>query len=417
LTATREQQIRALYEAALARPPAERASFIAQLSGADDELKRSVERLISAQDATDAGARVAGGDGESGDLSPGTPIGQYRIGGVLGRGGMGVVYRATDTKLHRPVAIKFLSAGVADADIRRRFEREAKTTSALNHPHIVTVHDVGEHEGMQYIVSELVDGGTLDDSSMGSRRRSWRQSVELLTGVADALAAAHAAGVMHRDVKPGNILIGSNGYAKLADFGLAKLVDTGDYDLGDPRQRASHQTRAGLVVGTVAYMSPEQAAGQPLDARSDVFSFGVVLYELLAGRRPFESANELEVLKAIAHAAPMPLPDGVPDLLRMVVDKALEKDPGDRYQTMQDLVADLKRIARRATSSTAAPTAAAASGRPYLPWLVAAGCALALVLGVPAALFWRESPPAPPMELEISVPGYLYGAALSADGR
>lgn len=396
------------------RPPAERASFVAQLSGADDELKRSVERLLATQGVTDIGARSTddiGGD----DLAGDTQIGQYRIEGVLGRGGMGVVYRATDTKLRRPVAIKFLATAVADPDVRRRFEREARTTSALNHPHIVTVHDVGEHEGRQYIVSELVDGGTLDDSSTG-RRRTWRQAVELLTGVADALAAAHVAGVLHRDVKPGNILVGSNGYAKLADFGLAKLFDARARGPTDPPLGVSRHTRAGVIVGTVAYMSPEQAAGQPLDARSDVFSFGVVLYELLAGRRPFDGANDLEALKAITHATPEPLPDDVPELLRMAIDKALEKDPGDRYQTMQDLVADLKRIARRATSSVPVRSAAA-SRRSHWPWLVAAGCALAFVVGVPAALLWRDSPPTPrPMQFDIAVPDYYYGATLSADG-
>src|SRR5262249_45061945 len=157
------------------------------------------------------------------------------------------------------------------------------------------------------------------------------------------LAAAHAAGVLHRDVKPGNILIGSNGYAKLADFGLAKLVHdspSGSAQRAGARS-AANNTRAGVVVGTIAYMSPEQAAGRAVDARSDVFSFGVVLYELVAGRRPFEGANDLETLKSIAHAAPAPLPDDTPELLRIALDKALEKEPSDRYQTMQDLVADL----------------------------------------------------------------------------
>ena len=188
----------------------------------------------------------------------------------------------------------------------------------------MAVYDVGEHDGRYYIVSEFVDGGTLDDWGV-AKRRTWRQSVELLTGVADGLAVAHTAGVLHRDVKPGNILIGSNGYAKLGDFGLAKLVDLNAADLAVNREKAAHTTRAGVVVGTVAYMSPEQASGHPLDARSDIFSFGVVLYELLAGRRPFEAENDLGVLKAIAHAAPPPLPDGVPEFLRIAVEKALER--------------------------------------------------------------------------------------------
>src|SRR5262245_15574589 len=252
---------------------------------------------------------------------------------------MGVVYRAIDTKLNRTVAIKLLSVGRTDRGSIRRFHNEAQTASSLNHPHIVTVHDVGEHGGADYIVSELVDGGTLEDWAAAARRRTWRQSVELLIGVADGISAAHAAQVLHRDIKPSNILIGSNGYAKLADFGLAKLFE--------PSGSGARTTRTGVVVGTIAYMSPEQTTGLPLDARSDVFSFGIVLYELLSGKRPFDGANDLETLKAIAHATPDPLPADMPEALRNVVDKALEKDPAERYQTMRDLVVDLRRVVRK----------------------------------------------------------------------
>ncbi|HUO66060.1 MAG TPA: protein kinase [Gammaproteobacteria bacterium] len=348
MTSERDQQIRGLYRAALERPAAERSKFVAELSGGDGELRASVDRLLTQTNMTDVGTSAA--QGETHDLATGARVGQYRIDGLVARGGMGVVYRATDTKLRRPVAIKFLSALSADADAKRRFAQEAQTASALNHPHIVTVYDVDESDGQQYIVSELVDGGTLDDWSTATRQRTWRQVVELMTGVADALATAHNAGVLHRDVKPSNILIDTNGYAKLADFGLAKLVGSFAVDARTGRD-ASRKTREGVVVGTVAYMSPEQAAGQLVDARSDVFSFGIVLYELLAGRRPFDGANDLETLKAIAHAAPAPLPPTVPEILRIAVDKALEKDPADRYQTMRDLVADLRRVTRKPGSS------------------------------------------------------------------
>ena len=422
MTSSRDQQIRAVYRAALERPPSERTSFVADLSGGDEQLRHSVERLLSQQgDATDVGAsRTAPGGDAAAELPPGTLLGQYRIDGVLGRGGIGTVYRATDTKLNRPVAIKFLTAAVADVDARRRFKQEAETASALNHPHIVTVHDVGEHDGRQYIVSELIDGGTLDDWAAAAKR-SWRQSVELLTGVADALAAAHAAGVLHRDVKPGNILIGANGYAKLADFGLAKLLDT---DAGDPASGPrpdSRRTREGLVVGTVAYMSPEQAAGQPLDARSDVFSFGIVLYERLAGKRPFEAKNDLELLKAIAHAPPPPLADSVPELLQIALDKALEKEPADRYQTMQDFVADLRRATRKSGSQLAVAPATMPR-RTRIAWL-AAGAGVCVALGVGAAiatLHFLRTPlaPAPQVRFTIAVPGYqLGGLAISPDGK
>ncbi len=384
-------------------------------------MRRSVEQLLSQQGAaTDVGVSNATSSADAVEVATGTLLDHYRIEGVLGRGGIGTVYRATDTKLNRPVAIKFLTAAVADADARRRFKQEAETASALNHPHIVTVYDVGEHDGREYIVSELIDGGTLDDWAAAAKH-SWRQSVELLTGVADALAAAHAAGVLHRDVKPGNILIGANGYAKLADFGLAKLLDTGAGDPASGARPDSRRTREGLVVGTVAYMSPEQAAGQSLDARSDVFSFGIVLYERLAGHRPFEAKNDLELLKAIAHAAPAPLPDDVPELLQMAVDKALEKEPADRYQTMQDFVADLRRATRKSGSQLAVAPATMPR-RTRIAWL-AAGAGVCVALGVGAAIatlhFLRTPPaPAPQVRFTIAVPGYqLGGLAISPDGK
>jgi serine/threonine protein kinase len=206
-------------------------------------------------------------------LEPGTQLGPYRIECQLGEGGMGAVYRALDTKLNRPVAIKFLSADLADAAARRRFQREAQMASSLNHPHIVTVHDAGEFEGSQYLVTEFVDGGTLKDWAK-AEKRTWRQMVDLLTGVADGLAAAHAAGMTHRDIKPANILVAKSGYAKLADFGLAKLADATPEDV--TRTRGTEPTRPGMIVGTIAYMSPEQASGRPVDARSDIFSFGAL---------------------------------------------------------------------------------------------------------------------------------------------
>jgi len=222
-------------------------------------------------------------------------------------GRYGVVYRALDTKLNRQVAVKFLSTGVADVGARRRFQREAQLTSALNHPHLVMVHDIGEADGQQYVVTELVDGSTLSDWA-AAEPRSWRQIVELLLGVAEGLAAAHDAHILHRDIKPANILVSRSGYAKLADFGVAKLLDT----------PASDQilTQTSLIVGTPAYMSPEQANAGKCDARSDLFSFGVVLYEMLSGKRPFEANSIGEVLQKVIHESPEPLNDSIPAPLR-----------------------------------------------------------------------------------------------------
>jgi Tol biopolymer transport system component len=313
----------------------------------------------------------------------GERIGHYEILASIGAGGMGDVYRALDTQLGRHVAVKFLSAQFADPSARRRFQQEAQMASALNHPHILTVHEAGELGDRQYLVTELIDGGTLDDWARGSER-TWRQVVTMLVGVADALAAAHDAGIMHRDVKPANILITKSGYAKLADFGLAKLdtlVSADDVTRAPVRE----PTRPGLVVGTVPYMSPEQAAGKPTDARSDIFSFGLVLYELFAGRRAFAGKTELDTLHAIVHDEPAPLPADLPVGLRLLVEKALEKDPADRFQSMRELVVDLRREARRTIEH---PVAAVAGtpGRGSRRWVVAVACLSTAVLA--ALLIW-----------------------------
>jgi serine/threonine protein kinase/Tol biopolymer transport system component len=302
--------------------------------------------------------------GSGSDIPIGTQIGGYRIDALLGAGGMGVVYRATDTTLNRPAAIKFVSAVMTDDKYRQRFRREAQMASALNHPHILTVYGFGEHAGRQYIATELVDGGTLEAWLRSPREAApahapaWRQTVEMLVGVADGLAAAHAANILHRDIKPANVLINRAGYAKLADFGLAKPTEAARADQGSVPDAA---TKMGAIIGTVGYMSPEQATGRPLDARSDVFSFGVVLYEALAGRHPFDGASDFDRLKAIVEGAPEQLPAEIPEALRMIVEKSLEKDPAERYQSMRELVVDLRRAARRTSSPG---TAERSAGRP-----------------------------------------------------
>ncbi len=323
---------------------------------------------------------------------------------------MGTVYRATDTKLNRAVAIKFVSTDLADASDRRRFQREAQLASSLNHPHILTVYDAGEQDGRQYLVSELVDGGTLRDWNLASAR-SWQEVVELVIGVADGLATAHEAGILHRDVKPANILITKTGYAKLADFGLAKLRESPSLVANAPTET---RTRTGVIVGTVAYMSPEQASGQPVDARSDVFSFAVVLYELLAGRRPFRGATDLEVLLAIADRSADPLPESIPLLLRELIERALQKDPAQRVQTMRELVADLRRLVRQSGTT---PMPAPRRGH-ALAW----GAAVALLtVAMSAAIVMRRPPAAIPVATQyIQLTNFADSAtspALSRDGR
>lgn len=311
-------------------------------------------------------------------------IGVYIVQEPLGAGGMAVVYRAVDTKLNRPVAIKFLADGLADADARRRFQREAQTASALNHPHILTVLDAGEIDGRQYIVTEYVDGGTL--RQWLAAPHGWRETIELLSGVADALATAHQAGILHRDIKPENILITRSGYAKLADFGLAKLCELAAPE--DAATVADMRTRAGVIVGTAAYMSPEQAIGRRLDQRGDMFSFGTVLYEALAGHRPFAGASQPDVLDAILRATPQPLPDSVPASLRSVVTKALEKEPANRYQSMRDVVVELRGLLR----SSSEPAPAIASGLPMRRPIVVATALVVLAIAIATGVLMRYRP-------------------------
>ena len=378
MSGVHQKQAEDLYRAALERPAAERLAYIAKHSVGDVELRQRVLAMLAQADATEFRPSGAG-------VASGTVIGVYRVDGLLAKGGMGVVCAATDTILGRRVAIKFLSEGLFDADARRRFQREAQMASSLNHPHILTVHAAGEHEGQQYLVTEYVDGGTLSDWMQRREPRGWRQCAELLIGVADGLAAAHTANILHRDIKPANILITKNGYAKLADFGIAKLTadrpDTSD----------AHTTR-GMIIGTVAYMSPEQAAGAELDARSDIFSFGVVLYEVLSGRRPFEGSTDLELLQHVVHSDPAPLPENVPEKLRAIVEKALQKDPAERYQTMRDLVVDVRHVVRQSGEHRdiapveRPPTAVVAKKSARPNFLVFA--AVAAVLAVLAAAGW-----------------------------
>jgi len=353
------------------------------------------------------------------DIRPGAQIGVYRIESEIGAGGMGVVYRGLDTKLNRPVAVKVLSNQVADKVARSRFQREAQMASSLNHPHIVTVYDADEFEGQQYLVTEFVDGGTL--ASWVKQVRPWRQTVELLIGVGDALAAAHAANILHRDIKPGNILLSKSGYAKLADFGLAKLTDASAAASDVTITSGYSGTIPGAVLGTPAYMSPEQSQGSPMDSRSDIFSFGSMFYELLSGTRPFTGKNSLDLLNAIVHAPAPPLSAEIPVALRIIVEKALEKDPADRYQSAREMVVDLRRVVRSSsgTSVEAASQAPARERRKQLGvFTIVAGILIAAAIGALAAkMLWREPAPAVWQGVRLGGTEIAMNPRLSPDGH
>ncbi len=261
-------------------------------------------------------------------LIAGTCLGPYEILASLGAGGMGEVYRARDTRLNREVALKVLPEDFArDPARRRRFEQEARAVAALNHPNIVGIYDVGE----DFLVTELVDGQTLRHAGKFSQRRA----IGLAVQIAEGLAAAHTAGIAHRDLKPENIMIARDGRAKILDFGLAKMTRPPSPD--SPASQATTQTQEGLIMGTAGYMSPEQVRGQPADYRSDIFSFGLVLYEMLAGRRAFRGATTVEIMNAILKEDPAGLPDSIGRELKRIVERCIEKNPESRFQSARDL--------------------------------------------------------------------------------
>lgn len=416
MNAERWAQIDQLLDEALARAPEERAAWLSQACHGDADLHAEVASLLAAHDQANAkflqapaleiAAQRMAKDNERSLV--GKTLGKYQVLSVLGVGGMGEVYLAHDPQLNRKLALKLLPAHfTADAGRVKRFEREAKAASALNHPNIITVYEIGQSAGEHFIAIEYVDGQTLRaklQQGAQSVKLSLKEALDIAVQTAAALAAAHEAGIVHRDIKPENVMVRRDGYVKVLDFGLAKLTEQRGTDYTTQGGTgALGRTQPGVVMGTASYMSPEQAEGLDVDQRSDVFSLGVLLYELVTGTLPFKGNSPISLLNAILNRAPEPLTTLNPELpgeLEHIVNRALEKDRELRYQSAQDLRANLKRLQRELDSS-------ASGSQPSRPlkvsrqsahgwWLTAA--ALLLIAAV-AFFAWRffmaaQKPPA-----------------------
>jgi Tol biopolymer transport system component len=405
MEADRWKKIEGLYQAAVALSPEKRAEFLEQACPGDAGMRGEVQSLLAQQaDSFLESSPVSAIK----TLSPGAKLANFEIVELIGRGGMGEVYRARDSRLKRDVAIKVLPAGLArDPDRIARFEREARAAGGLNHPNIVAVHEIGREGDTYWIATELVAGESLA-KVIERGALALPRALEIATQIADGLAAAHAAGIVHRDLKPANIMVARDGRVKILDFGLAL------------RQRTSQDsttmamTDEGTVLGTAGYMSPEQVRGETVDHRSDLFSFGVILYEMLGGKRAFAGSSPVEVMHAILKEDPPELPASVPPACDRIVRRCLQKDRERRFQTAADLGWALQ------TSSPSPPPAKAPRRRTRLTWaaVVAAVCAAAAIA---AYLFGAHSRPigiAAGMTLRrlTADNGLTTGAAISADG-
>lgn len=384
MTPERWRQVEEVLQGAIDCPLAERASFLDEACAGDVELKLETAALLRAFDeagdfieepalAQDARVLLQ----ETPDTNIGREIGHYKIVSHLGAGGMGEVYLAQDMRLGRSVALKILpSYFVSDGTRLRRFQREARAASALNHPNIFTIHEVGEHAGIHFIATEYIDGETLREL-VRRRALTGKEVLDVATQIASALAAAHQAGIVHRDIKPENIMLRRDGIIKILDFGIAKLIEQSAQEVGEAATLARVQTETGVVLGTVGYMSPDQARGLEVDARTDIWSLGVVLYEMLVRRAPFARATRMDTLVAILEREPQPLDEVVTGeqaeltALQQIISRALRKEPRERYQSVTLMLADLNRVrqgielaAMSAISSSHATTAVVARPRP-----------------------------------------------------
>jgi eukaryotic-like serine/threonine-protein kinase len=365
MTSERWQQVDEIFQAAIELKAEERPAFVERACAGDEELRREVESLITADEqglsfVDEPAFQLAAGLLATGEpeLAEGQTLGHYEVAGLIGRGGMGEVYLAKDKLLNRRIALKLLPADYTrNKDRLRRFQQEAQAASALNHPNILTIYELGQVNGQQFMATEFVEGETLRQL-MKRGGQSVGEALDITIQIAGALSAAHRAGIIHRDIKPENIMLRPDGYVKVLDFGLAKLTQQ-EERTPKPIETDKTETSSGLVMGTVKYMSPEQARGQSVDLRSDIFSLGVVLYEMVTGHAPFKGEDASHLVGSILKDEPGPLTQYAPDApeeLQRIVSKALSKDKARRYRTAEDLLDDLKTLRQQMELGPASQT-------------------------------------------------------------